>query len=93
MKMKDMTFSEALGLLKSGCRLTRTGWNGKNMFVYAVPGSTFEVNREPLKSILGEGTKVQYNPHLDMRTADGSVSVWVPSQNDLFAEDWMVVPK
>jgi hypothetical protein len=88
-----MNFSEALAAVKVGCRIAREGWNGKGMFVYSVPGSTFEVNREPLKSILGEGAKVQYNSHLDMKTADGSVSVWVPSQNDLFADDWMLVKK
>lgn len=28
-----MNFSEALTALKSGSKLARTGWNGKNMFV------------------------------------------------------------
>ncbi len=28
------TFSEVLVYLKSGCHIGRTGWNGKNMYIY-----------------------------------------------------------
>ncbi len=32
-------------------------------------------------------------PHLDMRTADGSLNVgWLASQTDILAEDWSVLP-
>ena len=87
-----MNFSEALDLLKKGHRLTRTGWNGRDMFVFLVPGSNFAVNREPLLSILGEGTNVTYRPHIDMKAADGTVGVWLASQTDILADDWEVVP-
>ena len=86
-----MNFSEALTHLKNGVRLQREGWNGKGMFIFMVDGSKFEVNREPLLRILGAGTKVDYCPHLDMKTADGSIAVWTCSQTDMFAEDWQVV--
>ncbi len=86
-----MNFSEALAQLKNGKRLGRIGWNGVGMFVYMVPGSIFTVNREPLVSILGEGSQVRFRPHLDMKMADGSVMVWTPSQADIFAEDWVLV--
>ena len=46
-----MTFSEALALLKAGKRVQREGWNGKGMFLFLVPGSTFTVNRPPLLGI------------------------------------------
>jgi len=61
------------------------------MFVFHVNGSTFTVNREPLVSILGEGTVVNYHPHIDIKQPDGYISTWVPSTGDLFAEDWVVV--
>lgn len=83
------TFSWALRLIKEGERVTRKGWNGKNMWVFLVPGSTFKVNREPLLSILGEGTEVRYHGHIDMKTADGYIVPWVASQTDLLADDWM----
>lgn len=85
------SFSAALIHIKDGRRVARAGWNGKGMFVFLVPGSTFKVNREPLLSILGEGTEVQYHGHIDMKTAQGYVVPWLASQADLLAEDWTVV--
>jgi hypothetical protein len=86
-----MNFSDALNAIKEGKRVSRSGWNGKNMFVFLVAGSTFQVNREPLISILGEGTIVNYHGHIDMRTADGMIVPWFASQTDLLAEDWGVL--
>lgn len=86
-----MNFSDALTEIKRGHRLQRAGWNGKGMFVFLVAGSVFTVNREPLLSILGEGTEVTYHPHIDMRTADGSIVPWLASQTDIMAEDWQIV--
>lgn len=83
-----MGFDEVVKGLKAGKRFARAGWNGKGMFVFLVNGSTFKVNREPLLSILGEGTEVQYHGHVDMKTADGKTVPWLCSQTDLLAEDW-----
>jgi hypothetical protein len=84
-------FGWALQQLRMGKRLARTGWNGSGMFVFLVEGSEFEVNRAPLDKFYDVGTKVTYRPHLDMKVADGSIGVWVPSQTDLLSEDWQVV--
>lgn len=84
-----MDFSDALRLVKEGRRVSRAGWNGKGMFIFLVPGSHFKVNREPLLSILGEGTEVDYHGHVDMRTASGQIVPWLCSQTDLLAEDWI----
>lgn len=89
--MRRMDYSAALFLIKAGKRLARKGWNGKGMFVFLVPGSTFKVNREPLLSILGEGTEVDYHGHIDMRTADGTIVPWVASQSDQLSNDWYLV--
>lgn len=86
-----MDYSEALQRIKNGQRLARSGWNGKGMFVFLVPGSMFKVNREPLLSILGEGTEVTYRAHIDIKNADGSIAVWTPSITDQMAEDWELV--
>jgi hypothetical protein len=83
-----MDFGQALTALKGGGRVTRPGWNGKGMFLYLVPGSTFKVNRPPLLGIYDEGTEINYLPHIDMRTADGSCVPWLASQADLLAGDW-----
>ena len=84
-------FSTALNLIKDGKRVARSGWNGKGMFVFLVPGSTFVVNRPPLLGIYPEGTTVDYHAHIDMRTADNRIVPWLASQTDLLAADWGVV--
>lgn len=86
-----MNFGQVIEGLKAGRRYAREGWNGKDMFIFLVPGSTFAVNREPLLSILGEGAEVQYHPHIDMKTAQGYVVPWLASQADMLAEDWREV--
>lgn len=85
-----MDFSAALLHLKEGNRVCRTGWNGKGMFIFLVPGSVFKVNREPLLSMLGEGTEVKYHGHIDMKTADGFIVPWLCSQTDMLATDWEI---
>lgn len=86
-----MNFSEALDLIKKGKKLARSGWNGKGMFVFMVPGSTFQVSRAPLLGIYPEGTTINYHHHIDLRNADGVIVPWNASQGDMFAEDWVVV--
>lgn len=86
-----MTFGDALEVLKSGGRVAREGWNGKGMFLFLVPGSTFTVNRPPLLGIYPEGTQVDYHAHVDMKTAQGYVVPWLCSQADMLADDWTIV--
>jgi|TARA_Y100000310_G_scaffold74364_2_gene70548 hypothetical protein len=86
-----LTFGAAIEALKEGKRVFREGWNGKGMFLFLVPGSTFEVNRPPLLGIYPEGTVIDYCPHIDMKTADGSIVPWLASQTDVLAEDWYIL--
>ncbi len=75
----------------NGELVARAGWNGKKMFLFYVPGSNFKVNRAPLNVIFEEGTEINYQPHIDMKTADGTIVPWLCSQSDLLAEDYIVV--
>lgn len=86
-----MNFSQALDEIKAGKKVSRSGWNGKNMFVFLVPGSKFKVSRAPLLGIYPEGTEIDYHAHVDMRTATGQIVPWLVSQTDLLADDWGVV--
>ena len=86
-----MTFSRALEELKVGNLVAREGWNGKGMYLYLVPGSTFTVNRATLLGILGEGARVEYRSHIDMMDAFGKAVPWLASQTDLLSDDWIVV--
>ena len=86
-----MNFGDALHLLRNGLKVQRSGWNGEGMFLFLVPGSTFKVSRPPLLGIYPEGAEINYCPHIDMRTADGSIVPWLASQTDILAHDWSEV--
>jgi len=88
---KNLTFGLAIEALKLGKKVSRKGWNGLGMFLYLVPGSTFKVDRQPLLSIYEQGTEINYRPHLDLKTADGSIATWSPSGSDSLAEDWQII--
>ena len=84
-----MNFGQAIEVLKTGNKVTRVGWNGKDMFLFLVQGSQFKVNRPPLLGIYPEGTEINYRPHIDMKTVNGEIVPWVASQTDLLEEDWI----
>ena len=86
--MEECDFAWAIRQIKQGKKMQRVGWNGKGMFVFLVPGSTFQVNRAPLLGIYPEGTEINYHAHIDMRTADGQIVPWLASQTDILADDW-----
>lgn len=70
-----MDFSQAFNKLKNGFKVSRDGWNGKGLFVSA--------------QFPDEHSKMG-NPYLyiDAKALGGECNPWVPSQTDLFAEDW-----
>lgn len=90
-EVNGMSFGLAIEALKKGHKVSRTGWNGKGMFLFLVQGSTFKVNRPPLLGIYPEGTEIQYHAHIDMKTADNQVVPWLASQTDMLADDWQII--
>jgi hypothetical protein len=91
--LTDLDFSAALTHIKHGELAARAGWNGKDMFVFLVPGSTFMVNRPPLLGIYQSDTQINYHAHIDMKTADGMVVPWMASQSDLLDHDWTILSR
>ena len=81
----------AVKQMHNGAKVQRAGWNGKDMFLFLVPGSVFKVNRAPLLGIYPEGTEIDYHAHVDMKTAGGQIVPWLCSQTDLLAVDWKMV--
>jgi len=77
-----MTFGDAIFSLRSGHRICRTGWNGKNMFLFYIfkwgYPHTPQLDLETL-------------PFIAMKTADDKIVPWLASQTDMLAHDWMVV--
>lgn len=85
-----MGFNDALLLIKAGGKMRRDAWHS-GVFIFLVPGSTFQVNRPPLLGIYPEGTTITYHGHIDMRTWEGYITPWQPSQADMLSEDWIQV--
>lgn len=86
-----MTFGLALEALKRGAKVSRAGWNGKDMFAYLVPASAYPAQTGVAKSYFGDGSMVPYNAYLALKGADNTVSTWAPSGSDALAEDWLIV--
>jgi len=80
-------FSYALTLLKRGKKLTRTGWNGKNMFIYLVTEGKYPAKMDAVKGHY-EDDLVPYRPYIAMKTADNTIVPWTASQTDLLENDW-----
>ena len=86
-----LDFGMALQALKAGKRVAREGWNGKGMFVYYVRAAAYLAQSAVAKAYFGENAYVPYAPYLALKGVDEKVSTWVPSINDVLAEDWVVL--
>lgn len=73
-----INFSDAFQAAKEGQAISREGWNGNGLSVQA--------------QFPDEHSKMG-NPYLyiDATALGGTLNPWVPSQTDLFAEDWTVL--
>lgn len=72
----NCSFGAALQALKDGDRVTRFGWNGKDMWLKV------QWPDEHSKMTL---------PYIYMSTAQGDLVPWLASQTDLLAEDWTIM--
>lgn len=88
----NFDFGHALFLMNEGAKVARSGWNGKGMFIFLTKGR--EVPNDGGRSFAHfEANPVVLADHIDMHAADGSfVSGWNPSQVDMRATDWGIVP-
>lgn len=86
--MHPADFSWALGRLKNGGRVARSGWNGKGMWLSLIPASNWGLDRGVLPGPL---TGLALLPWIGMKTAAGSFVPWLASQTDILADDWDVV--
>lgn len=86
-------FGWALGQLRAGVRVSRSGWNGKGMWVALQKGypDGIPINRNTAEATgIAEGTVCRFLPYIMMRTAQGDFVPWLASQTDVLATDWDV---
>ena len=86
-----MDFGAAIKVLKDGGKVAREGWNGKGMWLCYMPPFTVDSPNERTRS---HGITEAFNcgGYIVMWTAQGVWQPgWLASQNDMLAEDWVVV--
>jgi hypothetical protein len=86
-----MDFSKALNCLKEGYRMTNKNWNGKGMYLVAMPGYSGGVQANTSTAVAHDvppGTLVKVRPYIAMKDAQGMIAPWTPSQLDLFSDEW-----
>ena len=84
-----MNFGQALEWLKQGKKISRTGWNGKGMFLFLTDDIDFTTKADLSKQAHLHGELTQ--PSIVMKTTDDKFVVgWLASQTDMLAEDWII---
>jgi len=71
------TFPESMAACLQGHRITRRGWNAGGQWVQAqFPDKNSKMSP----------------PYLFIKNAQHDLVPWVPSQGDMFAQDWAIIP-
>ena len=90
---RNRSFSTALDWLKRGEKISRKGWNGKNMFVVYQKGypDGIPCNKNTAEAWgMKEGELFKCEPYLQIKMVNGSHAMWVPSINDVLSNDWEI---
>ena len=74
-------FSWALNQLKAGRKVYRQGWNGKGMWLVLL-------KTDPLYYFQQDTDKYAWQDFIAMKTADGTIVPWTPSQSCILSSDW-----
>ena len=99
--LHQMSFGDAIEILKQGGAIRRSGWNGKGLMVFKqVPARITEDVIPKMQSLpqsakdlilKGKGFIDYTSQCLIYNENTGRADSWVPSISDVFAEDWEIV--
>ena len=82
-----MNFGEVLEALKQGKKAQRTGWNGNGLFVtLQVP----DENSKMTKPYMYLTSPIDSTKQYGGEEKENRIP-WIPSQTDIFAEDWIII--
>ena len=85
---EGMPFGSAIELMKSGFRVARKGWNGKNQYIELATNISYvNVANEVVNS---EHAAIG-NKAIAFVGTSGVQMGWLASQADMLAEDWNIV--
>lgn len=89
-----MNFGLAIEALKKGKKVSRSGWNGKHMYIYLQDGTknVKQARNNHLEELIEKNGSVDINAHIDMKAADGTIVIgWLASQTDILSDDWSII--
>ena len=92
-----MNFGEAVQSLKEGERVARSGWNGKNMYLFLITDWDFVTDIECEEINDGEGNRYfeiddfELEQFICLKSANNKLVPWNPNNLDMLAEDWIVL--
>lgn len=88
-KTKEMTFGEALEIVKNGGRCARTHWNGKGQYIELATDISYQNSGcrcTPFHETSGNAAIVFVGK-------SGTQVGWLASQADMLSNDWYVIPE
>lgn len=85
------SFGEALTMLQRGKKISRRGWNGRNMYLLLIDNvslGNFQKDNEFDEELF----TLQYRLEsiILLKTTSGKFVPWCPSQTDILSEDWQI---
>jgi hypothetical protein len=102
-----MNFGQAIEALEEGKRVARTGWDGKNMFVFQQIPSIIHKDVVPKMQSLPQDVKdyfqrtfdnpdeqittITYSNQIAIVSASNLINGWNPSVSDTLANDWVIL--
>lgn len=90
----EFSFGTAIELLKQGKKVSRKGWNGKDMFVVYQRGypEGIPCNKQTADAFgYKEGDLFKCAPYLQLKCVDGTHVMWLASVSDILTNDWYIV--
>lgn len=96
----NLDFGAAIKALKNGQKVSRSGWNGKGMYLWLKPSTIVKsewCKDELLKSIAdSNGGEILALGTICMYTHDSTgrkaiLTGWLASQSDMLSEDWYII--
>ena len=83
-----MTFSQALYAMKTGHKVAREGWNGKNQHIEIIDSISYKNHQG---EIVNAKHETMGNQAIAFVGTQGIQVGWLASQSDLLSHDWIIV--
>jgi len=83
-------FGTALASIKDGTRVRREAWE-EGTFIYLSPTRHVGPDHAPLANFFPETDIIEYTAHINVCDINKRVRVWVPTHEDLLANDWEII--